>query len=458
MAGASRDQRRQKRDDPTGERSSAVRRGREHDAEASRSRVTGRPKRRHANVKSRRGADIDFRPLANSVRDYAIFLMDPDGIITFWGTGAHLMKGWRKEEAEGAHLRLLYPEGGATDGTAEEHLRRAAETGEYVGEGNRLRRDGSTFWASVTLTALRDENGALVGFSKVARDLTAERAAQAAVRANEAQERDRAIAEEAYKAKSQFFASMTHEFRTPLNAILGYTGLLQDELAGGTLSDKQRDYLDRLRLGGEHLAILVDQILDLSRLEAHGVAVERVRIRVGDAVADALTLVDPPARKREIRLSNEVSATAAKLACCGDELRVRQILVNLLANAVKFTETRDGDAGTVTITAGAADRPPRNAQLEGVGPWAYVRIEDNGRGIPAEHLAAIFDPYVQVDAARGDARRGAGLGLAISRELARLMGGDVTVESAEGEGSTFTLWLSAAPATPDQSDGRSQAR
>jgi PAS domain S-box-containing protein len=116
-----------------------------------------------------------FAALAEGVRDYAVFLMDADGIIRFWGEGARLLKRWSKEEAEGAHLRLLYLEGGSEDGTAEEHLRSSAKTGEYVGEGNRVRGDGTLFWARVTLTALRDETGKLLGFAKVAVDLTNQR-------------------------------------------------------------------------------------------------------------------------------------------------------------------------------------------------------------------------------------------------------------------------------------------
>jgi PAS domain S-box-containing protein len=122
-----------------------------------------------------------FAALAENVRDYAVFLMDRDGVITFWGEGAHLMKWWTKEEAEGAHLRCLYPEGGSQDGTAEEHLREAEVEGEYIGEGCRVRRDGSTFWAGITLTALRDPDGNLIGFAKTTRDLAARRAAEDAV-------------------------------------------------------------------------------------------------------------------------------------------------------------------------------------------------------------------------------------------------------------------------------------
>lgn len=116
-----------------------------------------------------------FAALAENVRDYAIFLMDADGVIRFWGEGARLLKRWSKEEAEGAHLRVLYLDGGSEDGNAEEHLREAAEYGEYVGEGTRVRGDGTTFWSRVTLTRLKDESGTLLGFSKVTIDLSAQR-------------------------------------------------------------------------------------------------------------------------------------------------------------------------------------------------------------------------------------------------------------------------------------------
>src|SRR4051794_6428760 len=144
------------------EREAAWRRGeahewaRSHGEALTREEHTGRAR---ANV-----AAHAFAALADNVRDYAIFLMNPDGIITFWGEGARLIKWWTKDQAEGGHLRMLYPAGGSNDGTAESHLREAAERGEYTGEGQRIRSDGSLFWGGITLTALRDEEGTLLGF------------------------------------------------------------------------------------------------------------------------------------------------------------------------------------------------------------------------------------------------------------------------------------------------------
>ena len=126
-------------------------------------------------------ADLIYTLVAENVRDYAIFLLDANGIIRCWGESARLIKWWTKEQAEGSHLRMLYPDGGSEDGTAEVHLRIAAESGEYNGEGHRVRSDGSTFWAYVTLTALRTPDGRVVGFTKVTRDFSARRAVEAAL-------------------------------------------------------------------------------------------------------------------------------------------------------------------------------------------------------------------------------------------------------------------------------------
>jgi PAS domain S-box-containing protein len=386
-----------------------------------------------------------FIALAENVRDYAIFLMNPQGVITFWGEGARLIKWWTKAEAEGAHLRLLYPSGGSDDGTAEAHLEHAAARGEYTGEGQRVRSDGSTFWAGVTLTALWDDDGTLLGFAKVTRDLTARRAGEALLKAAAAAaEQARSAAELASRAKSEFLATMSHEIRTPVNAILGYLDLLSHEI-GGPLSAAQRDYTARARRGCRHLIALIGDVLDFSRLEAGRLAVGRTPLRIGDVVTQALGLVMPLAQARGLDLEDAVSGLAEDLAAWGDESRVRQILVNLLANAVKFTEPRGNDVGHIMVSVGTAIRPSPDAEVVGDGPWVYVRVEDTGPGIADDRLAAVFEPFVQADMTLTREHGGTGLGLAISRRLARAMGGDVTARSQPGVGSAFFLWLPSAP-------------
>ena len=428
------------------EREAALQRGREAAAIVA---AGGEPPRDpYVGTANPQVAARAFAALAENVRDYAIFLMDTQGVITFWGEGARLMKWWTKEEAEGGHLRLLYPPGGSEDGTAEAHLVEAAERGEYTGEGQRVRSDGSTFWGGITLTALYDDDGALLGFAKVTRDLTALRAAEVAMRAAHqateeafrAAEGARAQAEEANRAKSLFLATMSHEIRTPLNAVIGYSDLLDLEIAG-PLTELQRSQLRRIRGSSMHLLGIIDEVLDFSRVEAGRVEVARGALRLARPIDAALQMVQVEAARRGLELTDAVSALAADVPCWGDEDRVRQILVVLLSNAMKFTEP----GGRITVSAGTAAQPSPDAQLTGEGPWAYVRVEDTGRGIPAGRLSAIFEPFEQADMTLTRQHGGTGLGLTIARRLARLMGGDLTVRSEVGTGTTFFLWLQAAP-------------
>ena len=383
-------------------------------------------------------AEAQFRLLVDRVRDYAIFLMDPDGCVTHWGPGAEWMTGWPAAAMVGQSLARLYPDGGAEDGSADEHLRHAAQFGEYIGEGTRRRHDGAEFAARAVLTALR-EGGRLVGFSMITQDLTAERERATAL------ERAMAAAEAASTAKSQFLANTSHEIRTPLNAIIGYAELLDMGL-GGTLTESQRTYVTRIQATSRHLLALVNDVLDLAKIEAGQMQAAREASLVRDAVASALQLVEPQARARRIVLVNGCTEQAVT-AYCGDAARVRQVLANLLSNAVRFTEA----GGRVTVTCGEADVAPPEATVAHADPsgttraWSFVRVEDTGVGIAPEQLDRIFEPFVQVDSSHSRQQGGTGLGLAISRQLARLMDGELTVESNPGAGSSFTLWLPAAP-------------
>ncbi len=382
--------------------------------------------------------DLVYSLVAENVRDYAIFLMDRDGIIRCWGESARLMKWWTRQQAEGAHLRLLYPDGGSEDGTAETHLHRAAEHGEYNGEGNRVRSDGSLFWAYTTLTALRDPDGTLVGFSKVTRDFTARRAVEASLRADSDASGDAQRLLEQVNQQKRVVATITHELRTPLNAVLGYASMLENEVGG---PERQHAHLERLQRSGRYLLDIINDVLDLSRAESGALPVVTSINRLGPAIQEAVADVEAQAAARGVTLTNAVSGGPADLPYVGDPTRVRQILVNVVHNAVKFTEA----GGQVTVSAGAGNTVS-GADLRGGGPWIFVRVEDTGRGIPAERLESIFEPYHQSEAA--DRHRGTGLGLAISRQLAQTMGGDLTAHSEPGVGSTFTLWLPMASAEP----------
>ena len=269
-----------------------------------------------------------------------------------------------------------------------------------------------------------------------------------AVGAREIAERAQEEAEMANRGKSEFLATMSHEFRTPLNAILGYTQLI-DMGVLGTVTAPQHDHLQRLRASAVHLLGLVNDILDLSKIEAGKVHVSKETALVADVIQATIALVGPQAVARGIDYPEECEGDEGT-SYVGDPDRVRQILVNLLSNAVKFTNP----GGAVGLACGVADHGDPGARLVGEGPWAYIKVSDTGIGIPPEQIARIFEPFVQAETGYTRTEGGTGLGLAISRRLARLMGGDITVQSEVGTGSSFTLWLRAATSDerPPQSE------
>ncbi|HEX6909266.1 MAG TPA: ATP-binding protein [Longimicrobium sp.] len=245
------------------------------------------------------------------------------------------------------------------------------------------------------------------------------------------------IAREANRAKSQFLSSMSHEIRTPLNAIIGFTALFDLEIAG-PLTPQQSQYLARIRASSAHLLKLIEDVLDLAKVEAGRLEVRDEPAPAAAAMSAAVGLIDPQATAAGITIDYQEGSADRYL---GDEDRVRQILLNLLANAVKFTER----GGRVTVTRGTTREPDPEARLSGEVPWVFIRVADTGMGIAPEMRDSVFEAFVQTEQGLTRRRDGTGLGLTISRELARRMGGELTLRSVEGEGSCFTLWLRSAP-------------
>jgi PAS domain S-box-containing protein len=293
-----------------------------------------------------------------------------------------------------------------------------------------------------TLQPLPEEDGRMERILLLVADVSAQ------VQARREAEAARLTAEEANRAKSQFLANMSHEIRTPINAVTGYAELLEMGI-GGPLTPQQRHHVERIRSSSQHLLMLVNEVLDLAKVESGQMSVQREQARVGEALDGALGLVQTQAVSRELRLVDD-TGTAREAAFVGDADRVRQILVNLLSNAVKFTEA----GGRVSICASVTGQPDDDARLPGTGPWVRMDVEDTGMGIAPERVATVFEPFVQVDASYTRQAGGTGLGLTISRRLARLMEGDLTVRSRLGKGSCFTLWLPAAPETEPEEIGR----
>ena len=244
-------------------------------------------------------------------------------------------------------------------------------------------------------------------------------------------------AEAASRAKSEFLAIMSHELRTPLNAVLGYSELLELGISG-PLTDKMREQVGRIRASAKHLLGLVNDILDLAKVEAGRLSVSSGPASAAGTVASALALIQPQAAARGLDIVVSPSDEAAPVYL-GDDERVCQILVNLLSNSVKFTEP----GGTITIDVSVPRSPDANSRLHSQREYVNFRVTDTGSGIPEDKLLSIFDPFVQAETGHSRSSEGSGLGLTISRRLARLMGGDLVVESEVGVGSTFTLCMPA---------------
>jgi PAS domain S-box-containing protein len=366
-----------------------------------------------------RDSEERFRLLVHSVKDYAIFMLDPNGRIATWNEGAQRIKGYSATEIIGRHFSVFYPQEAIATNFPQHELKVATATGRFEDEGWRVRKDGSMFWASVIITALRKPNGELVGFAKVTRDLTERRRSQEQALADA---RRVAEMEASNRAKSEFLATLSHELRTPLNAIGGYTDLLALAIPG-EINDTQKLYLDRIKTAQQHLLALVNDLLNLSRVEAGAIDYDFGPVPVHALFADLEAMILPQARAKQIDFA--LMDCTSHAALWADAARTQQILLNLLTNAIKFTPP----GGRISLACSVTDGK--------IG----ISVIDTGTGIPEDKLEAIFEPFVQLGRSLTNPRDGIGLGLAISRDLARAMNGDIKASSRVGEGSTFTLIL-----------------
>ncbi len=364
---------------------------------------------RRSNTDRRQRGSIStdgLRQLVDRMAD-GVLVVDRDGIIQFANPAAAALFGRAMRELKGQSFGFPVMAGESTE---VELLRPAGET--VVVELRAVEHDWHGQPAS--LVSLRDVTDR--------KCLEQERLA-------------RARAEAASRAKSEFLTLMSHELRTPLNAVIGYAELLLVEGAE-PISRNQRSGVARILASGQHLRQLVDQMLDLAEAGEGRLAVGRTLAPAARPANHAIEEARANAEARGVTLVTTCRDDDG-VSFAGDEQRVQQILALLLDNAVKFTPR----GGTVTLECDRPATVPDGTQLSGPGPWTRWRVRDSGIGIAADQQASIFEPFVQVDAGHTRVRDGSGLGLTIGRSLARLMKGDLTVESELGRGSTFALWL-----------------
>jgi PAS domain S-box-containing protein len=369
--------------------------------------------RRRATEDARR-----FQLLVDSVRDYAIFILSPEGIVTTWNNGAERIKGYEPSEIIGRHFSVFYPPDVDGRAVCAEELEVASREGRFEAEGWRVRQDGSRLWASVTITALRNPEGVLIGFAKVTRDLTERRAAEDKMQLLAAQNAALAEKSRIQQFQERFVAILGHDLRNPLAAIGMGAGILRQRAKNDLASIR---VLDRIESSSQRMSRMIQQILDLTRTRlADGLEVHRQPIDLSlvlNAIADELMTAYPEARL-------EVRCPA--LHGNWDPDRLSQVFSNLIGNAISH------------------GGPGRAVTVEGVREETFisVTVHNTGPPIPAALRSTLFDPFRRGErSSRSSKTAGLGLGLYISRELVKAHGGSIDFDSDDDAGTTFRVTL-----------------
>ncbi|MGD0360111.1 MAG: PAS domain S-box protein [Bryobacteraceae bacterium] len=391
-------------------------------------------------IADRRRTEDDLRRQAQLIESShdAIIVRESGGRILQWNAGAQEIYGWSATEAVGqiSH-RLFDTEFPVSLAEVEAEFHRS---GQWAGELRHTRRDGTRITVEtrhILAPGTETRPGAIL---EINRDITLRKRAEEAVGAlntklastnKELELRNREV-ERANRLKSEFLASMSHELRTPLNAIIGFSDLLAEQIAGA-LSAKQQRFVGHIQQGARHLLALINDILDLSKVEAGRLELDCETAAVAVVLADVLVSIRPAAAAKNIVVHSSIGPDITVFA---DRIRFKQILVNLLSNAVKFTP----DGGKIWVQA-----VERRGRLT-------VSVSDTGFGIPLEEQEAIFDAFHQVGATTKGIKEGTGLGLAITKRLVEEHGGRIWVESEPGKGARLSFTISAGRAQPDSSE------
>jgi PAS domain S-box-containing protein len=378
---------------------------------------------RHDTREKLRISEEQFRLLIETVEEYAIYLLDPQGNVATWNLGAEKLKGYTAEEIIGKNFACFYTDEDVAARKPQRNLEAAAKLGHIRDQGLRVRKDGSTFHADVVLTALRDNSGKLRGFSKVTRDTTDQ------IRAREI-EAGKIAAEKASKAKDDFLATLSHELRTPLTPTLAAASYLS--INASRFLPEFTDEIDTIQRNVQLQARLIDDLLDLTRAVRGKLELHFDRVDAHALARDALGIARADIISKSLQVTTALEAK--KHHIWADPVRIQQVFWNLINNAVKFTPPR----GKIDIRT----RTTADEQLE-------FEISDNGIGIDPAKLQSLFKPFEQGGAEMTRQFGGLGLGLAISKHLVELHDGEIEAHSAgRSYGTTFKVRLGVMAQRP----------
>ena len=358
--------------------------------------------------------------MVESAKDFAIISLNVEGDIVSWNEGAVKIFGFDSKEMVGKNLEAIFTPEDREHKAPEYELTTATEKGRAIDERWHLKKNGERFYASGTLASMHDSDGKLNGFVKIARDMTSEKEAQQKL--IEA----RNEAEAANLAKTEFLANMSHEIRTPMNAVIGLSNILA---ISKPLTDKQKEFIKTLQMSADSLLSLINDLLDIAKIEARTVELEHVSFSVTQVIQEVMSMIGGRISQKNLKFTTDAACVEHRVFM-GDPTRLRQIILNLFSNAVKFTET-----GGVDISISC--QPTGDVKTENIS----IAVKDSGIGIEANKLETIFHKFTQADSSINRKYGGTGLGLAITKTLTEIMSGTIKVESIINKGSTFTVTL-----------------
>jgi PAS domain S-box-containing protein len=366
-----------------------------------------------------------FRLMVESVSDYSIFAIDPGGRILSWNKGAEEVFGYREEEIVGESFAILFTPEDRSQGAPERELENVRSNGRTGENRWHLRKDGSRLWISGLVNSLKDEKGDLIGYVKVARgaieEITGRKRTEEAREDLERERVARSESEDASRLKDEFIALVSHELRSPLNAILGWTRILRQGRPDEELYQRATEIIER---SARMQSQLIDDLMDTARIVRGKLKLEVQPVNLAPLIEKTMDVVRPAADAKSIALEAILDREADQIT--GDPDRLQQVVWNLLSNAVKFTK----EGGRVEVRLGRVD------------PYIQISVRDTGCGISPEFMPYLFERYRQADASAARRKGGLGLGLSLVRQLVEMHGGGVTAESdGEEKGATFIIKL-----------------